>query len=260
MSKRLAKKCPALAAGLLSLLSSCSQPVVEPSPARRPARPRAEATAPGQGALQKDNPPPAASADPPDDPPKKAPQPAGERAGASPTRSAPKENQGERGVERPKPRLERSSQNEDVRRYVLRLKSRPEEAEEAFRELWSAPKELIPALILEIENTEPSQLKELKVLVLDTKGFCRLDEKEEKFVYRVKGMGKFSYDDLAAGQLKSGRGIQVKVRNFNRFPVGVVIRAALVNRFRSTDYPPEDDARDPVHWWQSFYERAQPTL
>jgi hypothetical protein len=148
----------------------------------------------------------------------------------------------------------------EVRRYLQRLKSRPEEAEAAFRELWSVPKELIPALILETGNTEPSQLKELKVLVLDTKGFIRMDDKEGKLVYRMKGMGNFTYDDVAAGPVKSGLGLRVIVRNFSRFPVGVVIRAALLNRFRSADYPPLDDRADPVHWWQSFYERALPAL
>jgi hypothetical protein len=148
-----------------------------------------------------------------------------------------------------------------VREYIERLRSDAETADQAFRELWEVRKDLIPALILEAENPQPSALKKLSILVLDRQRFVRIDEAQDKIVYSIPGMGNFRYDDVAAGPTRSGLGAKAVFRSFQKpFAVGVVLRAALVNRFRSADYPSGDAAADPIGWWQRFHEKVAAKL
>jgi hypothetical protein len=145
---------------------------------------------------------------------------------------------------------------ERVGELVAQLGAEEAEAKRAFRDLWEIPREWIPRLLVEVESDRPTLLTEISVLVLDTKRFVRLDEVTGKLAYTIPGMGRFEYDDVAAGRIWQGRAIKAVFRNLDGFPLGVVVRAALVNRFRSTDYPSGDDRRDPVRWWQRFYERV----
>lgn len=155
---------------------------------------------------------------------------------------------------------------EDVERCLERLRAAPEEAAGAFRELWSVEASWIPALIREVKNPAPSGLSELQILIPDREHFERgnlgVDAKGDGVVYDVPGMGVVEYDDIAFGPTKSGKSLKVVIRNFRgkRFTVGVVLRAALLNRFRSNDYPGGDHRLDPVGWWQSFYERVRARL
>jgi hypothetical protein len=143
--------------------------------------------------------------------------------------------------------------------YVLRLQSGPEAAAAAYRELWEVPRELIPQLILKVTREEPSSLKELKVLVLDRERLARIDDGGGSFTYDIPGLRNVKYDDIVIGE--APRGAKVILRSLKKpFPVGVVLRTALLNRFQSADYPPSDDGRDPVRWWQKFHERVRARL
>jgi hypothetical protein len=146
--------------------------------------------------------------------------------------------------------------DEEIKEYLKRLSSSREEAEEAFRELWEVPKDLIPQLILEVTNRSPSALNELKILVLDKRGIVRLGEEEGEIHYMIPGMCTFEVDEVAAGPAKSGKGLKVVLRNKKGFSLGVVLRAALMNRFRSAEHPRGDDRSDCVGWWQRFYDRV----
>jgi hypothetical protein len=173
---------------------------------------------------------------------------------------------------------------EQVRSLVARLKSRDRKlAEDALRELWEVEAKLIPALILEVENPEPSALSELKILVADKEGFTRLRNVgmgpcsevvvyEEpgvgKLVHDIQGMGSFEYEELSSGPAQHGRSVRVVVRRSTlslaegprHFPVGVVIRSALINRFRTAEKPPFDHRRDIVRWWQALYQMRKDKL
>lgn len=134
------------------------------------------------------------------------------------------------------------------------------DAAAAYRRLWEVRADLIPSLILETTGKRRTSLREIAVLVLDTKRFVRLDEKRQMLVYAIPGMGDYRYEELAAGRALSGRAAKVVLRDRDGFPVGVVIRAALVNRFRSLDYPSGGDQPDLVGWWRRYYERRKPKL
>jgi hypothetical protein len=145
-----------------------------------------------------------------------------------------------------------------VRAYLGRLQSTPEAAGEAFRELWEAPPAILPALILEAQNDRPSGLKDLTILVIDKQRFLSVDE-EGNCLYDIPGLRGVKYDDIVVGN--APRGLKVVLRRLKQpFPVGVVVRAALINRFRSPDVPAGDDAANPVRWWQEFYERRKARL
>ncbi len=145
----------------------------------------------------------------------------------------------------------------EVEAYIRRLKADEDTALEAYRELWDVDKELIPELIEHTDDRDKSGLRELAVLVLDPKKFYRQD-KDGAPIYTIPGLGAFELDDIAAGKVRAGA--KAVIRNFERFPVGVVVRAALVNRFRSSDYPSGDDQRDLKGWWRRYYQRVRPNL
>ena len=143
--------------------------------------------------------------------------------------------------------------------YLRPLQRNEEEAEKAFRALWSIPKPLIPALIGEVHNRSPSALRELQVLVLDEKRFTAVDaEGQQVLAYRIPGMGDCPFDTIAAGPVP--KGIRVKLSRSSGFTVGEVVRAALINRFRSKDQPPELGHSHLETWWRQYYRRVRSTL
>ena len=214
-------------------------PASDPRPA---AAPKKASTPPsGTTAEPEDEPEPSGALV---EPPPRPKAPAATAAGAprEPTKSPPAARRGP----------------PEVADLLLRLQSTPEEAGKAYREIWEAPRSLIPKLIPEVANERPSALRELAVLVLD-KDFAQVDSKDGTVVYDIPGMGKVKYDDIVVG--KAPRGLKVILRRLERpFPVGAVLRAGLLNRFRSTDYPGGSDVSDPVGWWQRFYDRARAKL
>ncbi|MCZ6796068.1 MAG: hypothetical protein O7J95_20865 [Planctomycetota bacterium] len=146
-----------------------------------------------------------------------------------------------------------------VEGFVRRLRS-PDEKDAAYRELARVPAELIPDLIEEVENPLSSQMYVLDILVFQD-DFTRFDEKEKRFYYFIKGLGQFELDDIAIGKIRRGRwGNKVRLKNYTKgFPVGLVLRAAMLNRFRSRRLPVQDDS-DVKSWWREYYRRAKSHL
>lgn len=109
-------------------------------------------------------------------------------------------------------------------------------------------------------STEPTKFYEIDAPALHD-SIVRADD-EERLYYYVKGMGRFYFDDVATGPLRSGRGVRVEFRSFERpFSLGVVLRAALLYRFASEAYPDfPDEERDIVRWWREYYERSEAKL
>jgi hypothetical protein len=138
--------------------------------------------------------------------------------------------------------------------YLSRLRGAPRTAATAYRQLWEVRPDVIPLLIPHVTSTERTELRELDLLVLQ-KDFARYDEADRRFYYNIRGMGQIHFDDIAVGPARSGRGRKVVLKDFGGFPLGVVIRAALLNRFRSSDFPEAASERDLRGWWQAFYEK-----
>ena len=82
----------------------------------------------------------------------------------------------------------------------------------------------------------------------------RRDAASGRHYYFVRGMGRLSFDDISLGQVRGVSGaMRVRYRNYRSgFTAGVVLRAALLNRFRSRDFPRYDDT-DIRSWWRAFY-------
>jgi len=231
----------------------------DPGPAATPGEPSLSATSPestGQEPEARTEPgvPPrtGTTIDTDDDPETREPPPEAPRPKSSTPSSA--------GAARPPTKKAPASRRAapEVADLILRLQATPEEAGKAYRQIWEAPRPLIPKLIPEVANDAPSALRELAVLVLD-KDFAQVDSKDGSVAYDIPGMGKVKYDDIVVG--KAPRGLKVILRRLEKpFPVGAVIRAGLLNRFRSTDYPGGSDVSDPVGWWQRFYDRSRAKL
>ncbi len=200
-------------------------------------------------------------------PPFEAPsRPAAPPAAARPGDGSPAGAQTTGPPSRPAPKVSRIDRA-PVGEFLTRLQASQEAAELAFRELWEVESSLIPDLILEVENTAPSQLRELKIFVADKEEFARrnvlLDEKEERLLYVIPGMGSLQYDSIATGPVRGGKSLKVVVKRFESaapFTVGTVIRAALLNRFRSGDHPPGAERANIVAWWQEYYDRVRSEL
>ncbi|HLU46677.1 MAG TPA: hypothetical protein VK116_01290 [Planctomycetota bacterium] len=155
----------------------------------------------------------------------------------------------------------RSRDDASVDDLLRRLRSGPPEDEEAFREIARAPKRLLPELIRHVSSKEPTRFYEIHALALHD-DVVRRDESDDRLYYFVKGMGRFYFDDVAAGLVFGGRGTRVEFRSFrDPFPLGVVLRAALLYRFKSEAYPDfADEERDIARWWRTYYERSEPRL
>ncbi len=148
----------------------------------------------------------------------------------------------------------------------------PRTAQAAFRRIWEVPKRLIPELILHVEDSERSRVDRIQVLILD-KAF--VGEGKLFLANNVHGLGKMeeiekvgendyrfvskNYTKMSIGLTRSKKR-RLVMDKFDGFPVGVVVRAGLINRFRSTRFPAftDDDPRPGrlIRWWQAFYERA----
>jgi hypothetical protein len=146
-----------------------------------------------------------------------------------------------------------------VEDYLDRLVSKDvEDAEEAFRELWEAPARLIPILLRHVEDERPTSLTTLTVIVFGS--IAQQDANAEEWVYYVPGLGGVKFDDLASGRAARPGAFKVVLKRKSGFPRGAVVRAALLNRFRSPDYPRGDDRRDPAGWWYEYYAAVRDRL
>jgi len=157
------------------------------------------------------------------------------------------------------PRTSAGQGDSDVVSHLLRdLKSDRKTAAATFRKLWSIPKDVIPGLIAHVDDSSPSALDELVVLVLNKETFADFNSETLDLRYKIPGMGDAEFHDIAAGKVP--KGYKVKLRRRGTFPVGVVLRAALINRFRSLRQPPGNAVARPVEWWLTFYRRVEATL
>ncbi len=157
--------------------------------------------------------------------------------------------------------LSREERRKIVDGYLRRMRSDRSAANQAYRELTRVRADLIPDLIAEVQNPQRSQVYELKIIALHD-NVAVLDEDSGVLYYNVQGMGRFEFDTVTLGKGTLGKrrrdGTRVIYRNISDgFPLGVVIRAALLQRLKSSRYPAFDDDTELVRWWQEYYRRAR---
>lgn len=182
--------------------------------------------------------------------PKELPENGGEKAAAGPPRpaaSAPaKPAAVAAGADSVKP-------VEAARLLLKRLAGPPARAKKSYVDLWRVDKQQIPELIKQVASKEPTKLMSLDLLVLQD-DFARYDEKEKRWYYWIKGMGNFEIDDIAMSKVSVRKGAaRVRIKKFSGFPLGVVLRAGLLNRFRTSRFPGVDDRKYLSRWWKLFY-------
>jgi hypothetical protein len=176
-----------------------------------------------------------------------------------------------------KPAARKSTQGipSDVAAIIADLKRDGPSARKAFLRIWEIPQSVIPRLIEQVENTETSQLESIEILVLDP-DFLRPGDMKPFLANSIHGLGRMetldetNKDDVRiiaqeyttkAYGITANRHYKVKLEKFGGFPIGVVIRAGLINRLKSTHYPPSsDDDPEPgmlIAWWRDFYGLAR---
>jgi len=163
-----------------------------------------------------------------------------------------------KGLETSTKGLRRAEIEKRVASLLERLVSDPGEAAKAYRELWRIDRRLVPRLIDEVASREPTRLTALDIIVRQ-KEFARFDEKEKRWFYFIKGLGRFTLDDVAMSPVKRRGGredARVRVKRFAGFELGVVVRAGLLNRFYSLHFPGYDDRKNIRRWWQDYYRRT----
>ena len=165
-----------------------------------------------------------------------------------------------RGASAAKPGARGRAPAEEVELLLRRLAGPAALARKAYVELWGVGKEQIPGLIRQVNSKQLTRLIELDLLVLQ-KDFARYDEKEKRWYYWIKGMGNFEIDDIAMNKVSGRKGaVRVRMKKFGGFPLGVVIRAGLLNRFRSIRFPAVDDRKYLSRWWNLFYKQNASAL
>ncbi len=154
-----------------------------------------------------------------------------------------------------------------VRDHLENLKHPdPGTAEKIYWRLAEIDRRYIPELISQIENQERSSVTRLRILVKDPSfqgwlasripGMGRMEEYEE-IGDEVRIISQQYDDKIAANIAPNGRGIDTRLRKKDGFPIGVVLRAALLNRFRSSRYPEGiDHTRELRRWWWAYYENV----
>jgi len=168
-------------------------------------------------------------------------------------------SQGE-GKAKVKPPEAQKSSAEKTRLMLEYLTGPAPRAQKAYKVLWGVDKKQIPSLVAHVGDNVPTKIRELDLLVLQH-DFARFDEKSRRWFYLIKGMGSFEIDDIAMNKVARPKGaVRVRLKNFKGFPLGVVLRAGLLNRFRSTRFPGLDDRKFIVQWWQLFYRQNASNL
>ena len=89
---------------------------------------------------------------------------------------------------------------------------------------------------------------------------AQADPTTDEWVYYVPGLAGVKVDDLATGKTRRPGAFKVVLKRHSGFPVGVVVRAALLNRFRSPDYATGDGRTDPGGWWYKYYRNVRGKL
>ena len=164
------------------------------------------------------------------------------------------------GASAAKPAARGRAPAEAVELLLRRLAGPAALARKAYVALWGVGKEQIPGLIRQVNSKQLTRLIELDLLVLQ-KDFARYDEKEKRWYYWIKGMGNFEIDAIAMSKVSGRKGaVRVRMKKFGGFPLGVVIRAGLLNRFRSIRFPAVDDRTYLSRWWNLFYKQNASAL
>ena len=132
-----------------------------------------------------------------------------------------------------------------------------EMARAAYIQLWTVNKDWVPQLLEQVANAAPTRLTSLRVVAFDKIGQPGADG---ELVYYVPGLGGTLIDDISGGIARHRQHYDVRIKQKRGFPVGVVVRAGLLNRFRSKDYPSGDDRADPKRWWIQYYARVRDSL
>ncbi len=240
---------------------------------------------PGEEGLEVDEPLGPLDEPPPDSPKPPRPAPRTSPAPFTPPpapdemgrpKTAPPKAHPKTAPPKPSPSPASRGKAEQVAQVLEDLQDR-DKADAAFRRLWTAPKSLIPLLIEEVENPAPSQVEQIQVLVVDPefvgkaklflatrlRGLGKMEEVEEaaKDDWRIISQ---EYTKMSYGITQSKKHYRVLIEKYGGFKLGVVIRAGLMNRFRSTRYPTlDDDAPRPgalIEWWRQYYKRVSADL
>ena len=180
-------------------------------------------------------------------------------AAARPAETPAPSSEGAGKVKVKPPEVQKSSA-EKTRLMLEHLTGPAPKAQKAYKVLWGVDKEQIPSLVAHVGDNVRTKIRELDLLVLQH-DFARYDEKSQRWFYLIKGMGNFVIDDIAMNKVTRPKGaVRVRLKNFKGFPLGVVLRAGLLNRFRSTRFPGLDDRKFIVQWWQLFYRQNASNL
>ena len=180
-------------------------------------------------------------------------------AAARPAETPAPSSEGEGKVKVKPPEAQKSSA-EKTRLMLEYLTGPAPRAQKAYKVLWGIDKKQIPSLVAHVGDNVRTKIRELDLLVLQH-DFARYDEKSRRWFYLIKGMGNFVIDDIAMNKVTRPKGaVRVRLKNFKGFPLGVVLRAGLLNRFRSTRFPGLDDRKFIVQWWQLFYRQNASNL
>jgi hypothetical protein len=154
-----------------------------------------------------------------------------------------------------KNRLTKAEIEKRVRSLLERLAADEKEASKAYREIWRIDAQLVPRLLDEVVNRKTTNLAALDIIVRQ-KDFSRFDEKGKRWFYFIKGLGRFELDDIAMNEVRRRGGrkdARVRVKSFKGFKLGLVVRAALLNRFYSLHFPRYDDSKNIKRWWKDYY-------
>jgi hypothetical protein len=192
-----------------------------------------------------------------------------------PARRAPPAAEAKRPPARPAQAMAPRAALEAAAGIVRDLKD-PRKAQAAFWHIAEVPKPVIPYLVEEVENPALSGVERVRILVVEPDF---VGEGKDFLANRIHGLGQMEIvEEIAPGDFrvtsraytKHAYGIapnkkyMLELEKFGGFPVGVVVRAGLVNRFKSTRYPRStDDDPTPgklIEWWKQFYREAGPGL
>ena len=160
-----------------------------------------------------------------------------------------------------------------VAQLVKELKD-PARGADVFRKLWEVPKSDIPALIELVESDEPTAVDRVKILITQ-KDF--VGENTTFLANRIHGLGRMeelsndgehvvsqAYTRMSYGITGNKKGYFVFLEKFGGLPLGVVVRAGLLTRFRNVKFPSRsDDTGEPgdlIAWWREYYRRSSATL
>ena len=150
-----------------------------------------------------------------------------------------------------------------LEKMLAALKKDGTSADAAFRSLSFIDPALIPECLDLVASSEQTRLERIRVIVPD-KNYVQ--HGKPFLVSNIPGMGLMEDFDSAGEPVelhyskksynldRRWGGYIVVVDNWNGFPLGVAVRAALLNRIQSRAYPTGIDHRRHLRsWWNAYY-------